>query len=282
MNPSAVGWHLQVHLQLRQGLQQWASRPGNTAEELFVNSLSQISTSKVSSKQWQSWFLAHLKTFFFRVCQKTKPNRAFLPQDWGFLIHWISNGNKWFNEADPTAANKRKGKLTEGVIAEYSLQLIISLMIWSIPSVKRPGQLSGVPTELGQVKDIWQKAAQLTGSQRKANLLWVMSIGRGKSSHRNKGERVLAPCPLQTARMLIKISLYGGGWWKANISSWEQIYRHGRTGQCRGKWFDQKANEIQIIIMLSKRQNNPFICWEVSVMHFDLHPSVSLIVYINN
>ena len=67
--------------------------------------------------------------FFFRVCQKTKPNRAFLPKDWGFLIHWISNGNKWVNEADPTAANKRKGKLTEGVIAEYSPQLIISLMI---------------------------------------------------------------------------------------------------------------------------------------------------------
>lgn len=37
-----------------------------------------------------------------------------------------------------------------------------------------------------------------------------------------------------------------------------------------------------MIIMLSKRQNNPFICCEVSVMHFDLHPGVSLIVYINN
>lgn len=73
-----------------------------------------------------------------------------------------------------------------------------------------------------------------------------------------------------------------GGQGKANTSSGEQIYRSGGTGQCRGKWFDQKVNEIQMIIMPSKRQNNLFICWEVSVMHFDLHPDVSLIVYINN
>lgn len=143
-----------------------------------------------------------------------------------------------------------------------------------------PPRHGPVTCEPGRLKDVPAGDRIIYGEpdQRK----FIVSNGQWKGGkklpqeQRRKGAGSLLS---QTSAVLIK-NLGGQG--KANTSSGEQIYRSGGTGQCRGKWFDQKVDEIQMIIMPSKRQNNLFICWEVSVMHFDLHPDVSLIVYINN
>lgn len=118
------------------------------------------------------------------------------------------------------------------------------------------------------------------GSQVNANL--VVSNGQWKGGKKAPIGTKTKRCQLSALTDIHCANKNLGGQGKANTRPGEQIYRSGGTGQCRGKWFDQKVDEILMIIMLSKRQNNLFICWKVSVMHFDLHPGVSLIVYINN
>lgn len=154
------------------------------------------------------------------------------------------------------------------------------LSLWAACPQVCPPRHGPVTCEPGHLKDIPAGDRIIYGEPGQCK--FIVSNGQWKGGKKAPIGTKAKGCQLSALTDIHCANKNLGGQGKANTSSGKQIYRSGGTGQCRGKWFDQKVDEILMIIMPSKRQNNLFICCKVSVMHFDLHPGVSLIVYINN